>query len=547
MSKIQKLLVITALTSNFVLAESALDQAEVKLPYGELKSLIASAARPAVAQAPAPALLAARFQLSMKDGKAILQATFRTTNFADGVVKIPLVGGNLTIDSQQPMDARVLIHEEMLCQAVDKPGTQILELNMLPSFGVDGMELVVPPCPASVFETGELGESWSISLKIDGREQVLGSNQRVALPLGGGRYIMRVLGDEETREALRPPEPSLWTWQQQALVIPNDGEIVYQVLGSASAAGGSGVSAILSLPTDAREVRVTGDDLIRHKLVREMDRSLSVRMEWKTRGVLERDVAIHYVLPRRPLDRIWKLQSPSAPVGESTRTRFIVVASPQLTYAAEGLTGPFSPKGLPAAFSENLNGVSCYQLEAVNAVDLTVNPLPVVATAEGTVLEAAWQVKLETDGAMLTEGTLELEYSGLSGLPLEVPSELVLLSCNVAGQAVTPVNLGDGKIEITLPPGAGKSRVFCAFTGRVAAVDPVEGTFKLTLPKTSLFIRALTWKIDLPRGYQAETSGNLMRSAEAADPASRLTLRKNLCRDERPEANVFYQRSNLKN
>ena len=64
-------------------------------------------------------------------------------------------------------------------------------------------------------------------------------------------------------------------------------------------------------------------------------------------------------------------------------------------------------------------------------------------------------------------------------------------------------------------PAAGqKTRVSCSFTGRTAALDPVEGTLELALPKTPLFIRALTWRIDLPRGYQAETHGNLIRSAD---------------------------------
>ena len=83
-----------------------------------------------------------------------------------------------------------------------------------------------------------------MALAIDGKEQVLGSNRFAALPLTGGSVEIRMLGGEETREALRPPEPSAWTWQHQALVLPGDGEIGYRVLGRASAAGGSGVSAV---------------------------------------------------------------------------------------------------------------------------------------------------------------------------------------------------------------------------------------------------------------------------------------------------------------
>lgn len=547
MSEIRKLLAFSALASNWVLAGPGLDQAEVKLPYGELKSLITDATRPLPERVPVSALLSARFRLHRVGKTPVLDSTFRTATFSDGLAMIALVGGNVTVESQKPSDARVLIEGEMLCQAVEKAGAQALEMRLLPSFGTDGARLTVPVCPAALFETGDLGEDGSVALKIDGREQLLGSNQLVPLPLAGGSFEIRMLGGEETREALRPPEPSAWTWQNQALVVPGDGEIFYQVLARASATGGSGVAATLALPTDAREVKIASNDLVGQKTVRSADLSLAVQIEWKTRGQLEREAIISYQLPRRPLDRIWKLQAPSGPDKDSTLTRFIIAGSPELTYSADGLTGPFPPKGLPAGFMEKLNGVNCYQLEVAGAADLTVNPLPVVATAAATISEAVWSVKLEPDGAMLVDGTMGVEHRGMLGVTLDVPPGLTLLSCEVGGQSVTPVNLGGERLEVSLPAGGEKTRVSLAFTGRTAAMDPVEGTLALTLPKTPLFIRALAWKIDLPRGYQAETHGNLVRTDEPNEPPSRLTLRKNLCRDERPETNVFYQRSDLKN
>jgi hypothetical protein len=69
---------------------------------------------------------------------------------------------------------------------------------------------------------------------------------------------------------------------------------------------------------------------------------------------------------------------------------------------------------------------------------------------------------------------------------------------------------------------------------------------KLSLPKVPLFIHSLSWHLDLPAGYQSETHGNLKRSTAAnSGPPSRISLTKNLCRDERPEVNVFYQRIDL--
>jgi hypothetical protein len=549
MSELHQLLACSVLAPSLAFAGPGLDQAEVKLPYGELKALITAANPPPPEVRPGPiaALLALRIRLSLNGKTPVLDSTFRTATFSDGLAMVPLVGGDVTVENQKPSDARILISDRMLCQALGKAGTQGLEIRLLPSFGKNGASLTIPACPASLFETGDLGAEGSVALGIDGQEQVLGSNQLVALPLAGGGLQIRMLGGEETREALKPPEPSSWTWQHLALVMPGESEITYKIIGRASAERGSGLSATLSLPADAREVRASGSDLSSHRIIRGADRSLGLQIDWKTRGVIEREVAISYRLPRRPLDRNWKLQAPAAPGDDSTRTRFIVVGSPELSYIADGLVGPFSPKGLPPEFAKELLGEPCYQLEAPSTVDLKVNALPLVETAEATVSEALWMVKLESDGALLVEGSMILEHRGLLGVLLEVPPGLELLTCDVAGQSVAPVNRGDGKLEINLPATGGKSRVSCSFTGRTDTMDPVEGTFALSLPKTPLFIRALTWKIDLPRGYQAETHGNLVRVNEPNDPSSRLTLRKNLCRDERPETKVFYQRVDLKN
>jgi hypothetical protein len=129
---------------------------------------------------------------------------------------------------------------------------------------------------------------------------------------------------------------------------------------------------------------------------------------------------------------------------------------------------------------------------------------------------------------------------------LDIPTGLTLLTCEVAGQAVAPVNCGENKLEINLPAAAQKTTISCSFTGRINVLDPVGGTLDLSLPQTPLFIKALTWSIELPARYQAETNGNLVRVIDPRVPASQLILQKNLCRDEQPLIHIFYQRSNLK-
>jgi hypothetical protein len=521
-----------------------LDDAEVRISYGELKQLLARAepvAKPSP-KAPPPVLLSARLRFAMADGRPLINATFRTLGFGDEIALVPLIAGDVSLESQVPADAVVVSEAESLCLASGKAGAQTLELRLLPITGKDGFSFTIPPCPAVIFETGELPAGQSVVLDSGAGEETLAAGQIRPLPNKGHRLHIRLLDSRETREALSPPEPSAWTWQNQALVMPIDGDLVYQVIARASAADGSGVEALLPLPPDAQDIAVAGDDLVSQVKMRGGNRELGLSLVWKTRGILDRQLVISYRMPLRPLDRTWKLQAPG---GGDTRTRFIIATSPLLDYAAEGLSGPLSPQGLPATLAEALKGSTCQQLEAGPSADLTATPVPVAATEEGVVNQAEWSVKIEPDGSMLATGVLTIEHKGPLGFVFDTPQDMKLLSCELAGRPVSPVDLGKGRLKVALPPQGGNSRLACSFTRTGAPLDPVEGTLKLSLPQTPLFLHSLLWHIDLPPGYQAETHGNLTRIAATGGTPSRISLRKNLCRDERPEVQVFYQRSDL--
>jgi hypothetical protein len=325
-------------------------------------------------------------------------------------------------------------------------------------------------------------------------------------------------------------------------VIPGESDLTYQIIASASAADGSGVAALLPMPSDARDITVSGGDLASQVKIRGGNRSLDISLVWKTRGVLDRQVMISYRMPLRPLDRTWRLQAPG---GEGTRTRFIIATTPMLDYSAEGLSTPLSPQGLPATLAASLNGANCRYLEAASTAEVNATPIPVAATDDGVVNQSEWAVKIEPDGSMLATGILTIEHKSPLGFVFDTPQEMKLLSCELGGRPVSPVDLGEGRLKITLPPHDGISRLACSFTRTGTPLDPVEGTMKLSLPLTPLFIHALLWNIDLPPGYQAETHGNLTRIPSTGGAPSRITLRKNLCRDERPEIHIFYQRTDL--
>lgn len=542
MAKIHPLIGSAFLALGIHAQAQKLDDAEVRISYGELKQLLARSEPVEKPETPPPALLSARLRFSMDHERPVIHATFRTLGFGDKIALVRLISGDVSLDTQIPEDAMVITEDDSLCLASGKAGTHTLQLRLLPITGEDGFSITIPPCPSIIFETGDLATGQSVVLKSGSKEETLAAGQIRPLSNKGEPLHIRLLDSRETREALSPPEPSTWSWQHQAVVVPADGDLVYQIIARASAADGSGVEALLPLPSDAQDIAVSGDDLVSHVKIRGENRALGLSLVWKTRGILDRQLMISYRMPLRPLDRTWKLQAPG---GEDTRTRFIIATSPLLDYAAEGLSGPLSPQGLPAKLVESLKGATCHQLEAGTSVELTATPIPVAATEEGVVKQAEWSVKIEPDGSMLATGMLMIEHKGPLGFVFDTPQDMKLLSCELGGRPVSPVDLGEGKLKITLPPQGENSRLVCSFTRTGSALDPVEGTLKLSLPRTPLFLHSLLWHIDLPPGYQAETHGNLTRIPATGGSPSRISLRKNLCRDERPEIHVFYQRTDL--
>lgn len=528
------------------LAAQSLDDAEVRLPYRELKQLLAnSGANPNNQKpvTPPPALLACRLRFGVDRDQPFLEATCRVASFGDGPALIPLLGGDFALEQSEPAEVIIVSRDDSLCLAASTAGTQAVTLRLLPSAAAKGFNLTLPACPSLLFETAELPAGRAVELSHGEHEEILDGGQVRPLPSAVAKLRLRWLDERESRAALSPPEPSTWSWQHQALVMPDDDGLVYQLVCRAAAPAGSGVAAVLPLPADAREIAVTGPDLVSHSIARGDDRSLALTLGWGTRGVLDRRLQLSYRMPLGPLDRIWRLQAPG---GADTRTRFIIASQPLLDFAAPKLSPPCQPQGLPADLTKALAGSPCHLLETATSADLAVTPVPVAATADGVITKAEWSLKIEPDGAMLATGMLGIDHQGPFDLTFDTPEGMRLLTCETEGKPVPMVDLGGTRLKLGLPANSGTTSVKITFTGRVAALDPVTGTLQLALPQTPVFIHSLTWSLELPGGYQAETHGNLKRSPQpAATPASRILLTKNLCRDERPEIQVFYQRADL--
>lgn len=522
-------------------SSQTLDQAQVQIPYAEFKQLLQQASTASPKSAPAPRLLTARLKLGYERQEPILSASFKVASFHEGLATTALIGGSLTLDNQQPESSLVVFEEDHLCLVSRAAGTQSIQLRLLPRLIQQRLCLEIPACPSAILEIGQLPAGQSLILESELGDQMLASGTTVALPAEGGRVVLRVLDESQTRQALLPPEPSTWNWQHHALVEPDGDELIYQIVTHARAGGGSGVEAILPLPAEARRIEVEGEDLSASTPSHDEKRNPILKLCWQTRDILDRQMILRYRMPLRPLDDHWTLQVPG---GDTCRTRFILPDNPLLSIQAEGLSPLCQADGLPPALIKTLQGRALRTLETGDKARIAITRVPVALTADGVIRRADWSLNLEADGSMLVTGTMQIEHQTPLNVDLICPVALKLLQCTVNGQKIAPIDAGNGKLLFSLPGSKELSNITLSLTGEAGALDPVEGALKLELPRTSLFIHTLDWKLALPMGYQAETHGNLARLPASGNPGA-LLLRKNFCRDHAPEIHLFYNRINL--
>ncbi|MCW1924900.1 hypothetical protein OKA05_20220 [Luteolibacter arcticus] len=538
------LLIAACLVAPLVVSAEPLDNAEVRLPYAELLRLLEArqAAPSPTPPAMLPALAAARLKVSPAGDRVAIDASFRVTRFSDGMSLVPLIGGPVGLERSEPAELTLVVQGGQICHAASHFGNAAFSARFIAD--ASDVPLVLPSCPSLILEA----EGATFTVGVDDREYRLLPGQPLPLPASGANVTLRSLTTEEVEESEKPPLPSSWTWQHQVLVRDAEGELDHLVLARASATGGSGISAELLLPADARDLKAEGDDLAHFRVTRDAEGNNRLLLEWKSRDMLERELVISYRRPLRPLDASWQLAAPRGPEEASARARFLIAANPRRAFEGNGLAGPFDPAALPAKLREALGGTTYLTLEsAATTAELGARELPLVATADAVILEATWSLRQESDGSLLAEGLLKIDHRQPLRVAFDSPKGYSLLSCAVAGQDTRPVDRGEGRIEIPLPPpGKETTQVQLSFTASGEALDAVSGTLALELPRTPLFIRTLTWRVDLPTAYRAEIHGNLTReNLLNTDPPSAIRLRKNLCRDETPAVSVFYQRADL--
>jgi hypothetical protein len=171
--------------------------------------------------------------------------------------------------------------------------------------------------------------------------------------------------------------------------------------------------------------------------------------------------------------------------------------------------------------------------------------LPLVETAQAVVETATAKTRIVSDGAMLTEIGYDIRHARAMPWSLNLPEGSELLEAKIDGQPVRPVDRGERTLEFALPSGKDLSSVSISYTAKKPAFKPVSGQIAVELPQTDLLIHWLDWELRIPIAYEiAAFEGNVESGPCAkSDPTSRvIPLHKELCKNERPRAEFFYQK-----
>jgi hypothetical protein len=513
---------------------------EVRLPLSELRRLLAenkteNADEKPPAPVPPPALLSARLVISRETTQPQIEARFRVMSFGDQHAVTPLFQGHFSLlenDSQEP----VLIRENNhTCLVTQNKGLHEFSLRLIPS-SQESLTIRIPECASRIIECGTISEKEGVEIISGNDQRILKPGEHYALPMTNAEFQWKITRADQPVVVSSPPKPSTWTWRHEVLVLPHDDFLEHRSSSRASARDGEGAEARITLPRGAYNVLAEGPDLVKSTTTSTDAGTPVLHLTWKTRGILERRAEIRYRLSASPLDAEWTLQ---APAGD--QVRYLLASHPQLNYEAASLPPSVPPIGLPTAWAADLAGNPVHSFPAQGPATIRIAAKPVAETASGVIPEANWDIQIEPDGAMIATGILLISHKSPYDFTWQVPAGMELLSCEIDRTSTPPTQLGERRMSLHLPGASDTAKVVkLTFTGRTEALHPLEGTLDLALPVTPSFIAKLDWLIRLPDGYQAETSGNLTR-IPVKSGASTVHLRKNLCRNEQPQARFFYQ------
>jgi hypothetical protein len=520
-----------------------LSDARVTLPYGELKTLWQAAQHetPEKRKPPVEAtLLAARYQLLLKGDQAIGVVEFETQSFTDEWTVIPLLGAQTQIDEVEPADVQLIAREGRFALVTNRIGKQKIRIKFAVKLigATDGAHFHLAIFPAAINTVSVSGIPEKQTLRIADATQLSAEKDRVSYRLGAQDELAF---DVIPEKAVVPPTPSRWKLDAQALVQFGDGKLDYIARLAASTERGSGLTMELEFPPGADVTKITGRDLGDWQATTTGDQTRRVHLRWETRDVLRREVEVEYNFAQPLTGGEWNLKSPHLVDGENNPPLYVVLPPQGLDLTAAAQTDV--PRQLPAWLLEKVDGKN-HQV-SLGDTPVTAKWLPLVETAQAVVETATAKTRIVSDGALLTEIDYTIRHERALRWSVDLPDGCELLAASIEGQPVKPIDRGAHVIEFSLPSGKAVTALALSYTAKKPPFKPVSGQIAVELPQTELLVHWIDWELRIPVAYEvAAFEGNVESvPCDKTDSGSRVVrLHKELCKNERPRAEFFYQK-----
>lgn len=546
---------VSGVCAGALCAASNLEQASVTMPYAELASLLdrVSAVEKSLEddtpKSPVAVVVhSAEYALNCEAAESPdLQASFSISNLSEEWQAVPLVPTSVVLTSVDPLDAKIVPRDGMLC-ALLKPGEDAsIQLGLMGAgASASGSRRTVAEFeavaaarsvltiqhsgdPAAVVVTGAVGANTD--------QTVFG------LPSSGGAVAVTLY----EAQAL---EPAAWKGAAQYLVRDHEGEL--EVSGRVRLTAldnGRTTEAQLQLPPFAELRSLCPTRLKGEFEVEQTGKGPLIHLRWQDDAVIHREVHLKYTLPILSADEVWEVRGLSVASAAHWDESFYVL--PFEGYAMRPVDTDWSDVGrVPNWMTDSVGSKALRSASAqkVGVLRLSAQLLPRLKISEATVSLAEYWTDVVAEGGMLHKAQVVVEHRAQSRYSFALPADGKLLACAVNGRPTNPLIEADGGLALVLPKVAlkdAKTKVSYVYTTKGDKLDPVEGKAQLELPRTPLFIHEVRWQVQLPAEYQATAlEGNVVIETGGAN-GKPICLSKQICDDEVPQANLHYTRKDL--
>jgi hypothetical protein len=524
-------------------APPELKEAQITLPYSELKALWQAAQREPQEKRKPPvenALLSARYQLALKADQAAGVVEYEVESFTEEWAVIPLLGAQTQIDEVEPADVQLITRDGHYAVVTNHPGKLKLRIKFAVKLNpsADGAHFRLTTSPAAINTLSIAGLAEKQTLRIAEATQLSAEKDRASFRLPAREQLEF---DVVPEKAIVPPSPSRWKLDTQALVQSAEGRLNYLARLLANTDRGSGLAMDLEFPAGADISRIAGPDLADWQASTTEQQTRRIHLRWQTRDVLRREIEVEYNFPQSLTGGEWNLRAPHLVDGENNPPLFVVVPEPGLELSSADQ--PAAPRQLPAWLLEKTDGKS-YAL-FLGEKPVTAKWLPLVETAQAVVETASARTRVVADGALLSEIDYSIRHDRALRWTLSLPEGSDLVSATIEGAPVKPIDRGDRVLEFALPSGKAISAVSVSYTAKKPPFKPVSGQIAVELPQTELLVHWIDWELRIPAIYEiAAFEGNVESvPGDKTENGSRaLQFHKELCQKERPRAEFFYQK-----